>query len=432
MGWHATIPDGVRWMEKRRLRYHWIYATTAALILIFILGGVMSLLLVEDESFDESPMFFLYPPSPATCVGMTRRVHTEESPTPTKGLGREDQWGNSFGAPLFGTPIATPVPFPEAPKPRLPAVPIEAVRPLEEWGDDSPLEEPSYRMGPSPVPYAFRKRFTPEDRIERLRSVGLKPALDDRVTRALRFLRSNQQPDGSWPGPATNTALVLLAHHGQGHSLLSEESGESLLKATLWLTKIDGDAPESADAEAVIVWSLAEAEMLRTALDIEVPGLRERLVGRAQRLISRTLDEASPPPAPTSVWRLIALKAIMFSGIDAADLKRAVRIEIAHLASSDEEIATYVGGRLFAIQPQPPGDLRSAPLPDVGPESFVRAFGTFMAGDEVARPVVGPWFERLVGQIDENGGWAGDAPVATTAWAVLTLESPYRHVYPGQ
>lgn len=402
------------------MRYQGIYAMVGALSMMALVGGGMALLRVKEKRFHDEPMFIVYSAPESTCGGMT--LHTRwvspNKPTPPPG-----------GIRPLG--LAPPPEVPDAPPLGLP---IEADRPLEEWDDASPLDGPPGGTGPCPVPMACRKRFTPEDRLERLHAVGIDPRLDARVSEALRFLRSRQLANGSWPGPPVDTALVLLAHHGQGRGLLCEESGESILKATQWLMDQAAKPALSADDRAIVIWALAEVELFNHALRIHVPQLRERLTELARQWITEMGNETTPPPTRTSVWRLLALKSVKQAGIDAPGWTHAVGTGLETLEALGDPAPpdAYVGLRLYQVARPPSGSIRSASLPGAGPDSFLRSLGHVMAGDDVLETVAGPWLERLADGADETGGWPGTDRVATTAWAALTLEAPYRHLFPGQ
>ena len=79
------------------------------------------------------------------------------------------------------------------------------------------------------IPESMRKRCSKEDRLARLKESGGTPACEEAVTKALRWLKQNQNPDGSW-GSANKpamTGLTLLAYFGHCETPNSSEIGVS-------------------------------------------------------------------------------------------------------------------------------------------------------------------------------------------------------------
>jgi len=84
------------------------------------------------------------------------------------------------------------------------------------------------------------KRCSKQDRLARLKENGGTPACDDAVVNALRWLKSQQNPDGSW-GKETRvamTGLVLLAYLGHCETPQSQEFGDSCMKGIVYLVNI--------------------------------------------------------------------------------------------------------------------------------------------------------------------------------------------------
>ena len=85
----------------------------------------------------------------------------------------------------------------------------------------------------------MRKRCSKEDRLARLKENGGTPPREEAVLKALRWLKAQQKPDGSWPGRApAMTGLVLLAYFGHCETPVSEEFGDSCMKGIVYLVNL--------------------------------------------------------------------------------------------------------------------------------------------------------------------------------------------------
>jgi len=93
------------------------------------------------------------------------------------------------------------------------------------------------------IPRQIKGRCNQADRIERLRENGGRPALDRQVVKALDWLMTQQNEDGSWGEtyPVAMTAFALLSFCGHCETVDSPRYGEALVKAINYLTKIGRD-----------------------------------------------------------------------------------------------------------------------------------------------------------------------------------------------
>lgn len=90
------------------------------------------------------------------------------------------------------------------------------------------------------LPMDLGKRCSKEDRLARLKENGGTPACDDAVSKALHWLKSQQNADGSWgkENRVAMTGLVLLAYFGHCETPQSEEFGDSCLRGITYLVDI--------------------------------------------------------------------------------------------------------------------------------------------------------------------------------------------------
>ena len=87
------------------------------------------------------------------------------------------------------------------------------------------------------VPGSMKGRCNQADRAKRLRENGGKPEYDRKVVKALDWLKTQQNADGSWGNgyPVAMTALAILAFSGHCETVDSPKYGETLVKAINYL-----------------------------------------------------------------------------------------------------------------------------------------------------------------------------------------------------
>ena len=90
------------------------------------------------------------------------------------------------------------------------------------------------------VPGVMKGRCNSADRIARLRKAGGKASMDRQVLSALRWLKTQQQPDGNFGTkfPVAMTAFALLAYSGHCETVDSPEFGETVKKAIGFLVTV--------------------------------------------------------------------------------------------------------------------------------------------------------------------------------------------------
>ncbi len=197
------------------------------------------------------------------------------------------------------------------------------------------------------IPQALSKRCSKEDRLARLRENGGTPECEEAVVKGLRWLKANQNPDGSWAqaNKTAMTGLALLAYFGHCETPISEEFGESCLKGIVYLvafgTKTDGmlapniTSQNGAYEHGIATYALAEAATFCKELKLDIPQLAEVTEKAGQFIIDNQnenggwaygYDKTKMGHTDTSVvgWQLQALKACSHTNIKYKGMKTAV------------------------------------------------------------------------------------------------------------
>ncbi len=190
------------------------------------------------------------------------------------------------------------------------------------------------------IPTSMKKRCSKADRIQRLLSSGGTEKCEDAVVASLRWLKKNQNKDGSWTSqkPVGMTGLALLAYLGHCETAQSEEFGESVLAAITYLTnkamknngKLATDFKDNhwCYEHSIAVYALAEAYTLCVkSFGENINQLEEAVVASGQFMINSqhqgggwdyAYDEDGKRGGDLSIvgWHLQALKACKFTGLD--------------------------------------------------------------------------------------------------------------------
>jgi hypothetical protein len=209
------------------------------------------------------------------------------------------------------------------------------------------------------IPETMSKRCSKQDRLQRLKDNGGTAACEEAVTKGLRWLKTNQQTDGSW-GPAHPTAmtgLALLAYFGHCETPASEEFGDSCVKGITYLVNLgmknDGKLGTDLSGQpfcyehGIATYALAEALTFCKELKFEVPNLVEVTTKAGQFIIDNqnknggwaynyTIEGGH---TDTSVvgWQIQALKACSHTGIKFRSMITCINRGLAYVASCQND-----------------------------------------------------------------------------------------------
>jgi hypothetical protein len=253
------------------------------------------------------------------------------------------------------------------------------------WGDGA-----GEGGGFASIPPVMKKRCSKADRLQRLQETGGTPECEEAVLKALRWMKTTQSADGSWNGGIKNhaamTGLALLAYLGHCETPLSEEFGDTVLKAITYLVNLgmkqkgklasamgEGHWPYE---HAIATYALAESTTFCKQLNIPVPNLEEVTQMAGQFIIDNqhrktgawdySYDVRGDRGGDTSVtaWHVQALKAcehtgLKFRNMNSTKSKAADYIEAAQNAnggfgyrSKNEKrpYLTMTGGCVLSLQ----------------------------------------------------------------------------------
>ncbi len=233
------------------------------------------------------------------------------------------------------------------------------------------------------IPETMRKRCSREDRLQRLKENGGTPACEDAVLKSLRWLKNNQNSDGSWgqSKQSAMTGFALLAYFGHCETPVSEEFGDSCMKGIVYLVNVgmknNGKMAENFTEKswpyehAIATYALGEAATFCKDLKVEVPYLMEQ-TGKAGQLIIDNqnrnggwayLYEKEGGHTDVSVvgWQLQSLKACSHTNISYKGMNNCINKGLTYLTQQQDE-----SGGFGYSGPKPSGGLEYHTLTGVG------------------------------------------------------------------
>ncbi|MEY3898724.1 MAG: hypothetical protein RLZZ214_4246 [Verrucomicrobiota bacterium] len=250
------------------------------------------------------------------------------------------------------------------------------------WGDGVMVPGggtgPLFRM----IPQDMRKRCSKEDRLARLKENGGTPACEEAVVKSLRWLKANQNTDGSWGGAnrAAMTGFALLAYFGHCETPASAEFGDSCMRGIVYLINIgmknEGRIASSFTTNhwsyehAIATYALGEAATFCKEGKIEVPSLIEITGNAGQFIIDHQnqnggwaylyATEGGHTDVSVAGWQLQALKACSHTGIKYKGMTSCINKGLAYLNGCQNE----TGG--FGYTGKNPGEAGYFTLTGVG------------------------------------------------------------------
>lgn len=188
------------------------------------------------------------------------------------------------------------------------------------------------------IPDDLRERCSKADRLARLSNNGGNERCEDAVVNSLRWLQKTQNKDGSWCGDnkVAMTGFALLAYLGHCETPNSEEFGDTVTRAIIYLTNVSiKNNGKMADDfkdrhwcydHGIATYALAEAVTFCMNLDIHIPQLREAVKMSGDWILENqhssgswdyAYDQSGKRGGDNSIglWHIQALKACKHTGL---------------------------------------------------------------------------------------------------------------------
>jgi hypothetical protein len=246
------------------------------------------------------------------------------------------------------------------------------------------------------IPAEMRKRCSKADRLQRLAENGGNEACEEAVMKALRWLQKQQHENGSFGGqkPVAMTGLALLAYLGHCETPLSEEFGDTVTKAMVYL--VDNNMKQNGKSasdltdkhwpyeHAIAMYAISESYTFCKQLNIEhvVPQMGEAVEAGTMWIIDNQTSKGGwdysynidqrPGDSSIVAWHLQALKAAKATGIKFSKMRGTIAngLDFLELCQADH------GGFGYGLNKTPVGSDGHFTLTGAGALCFQQHKGT--------------------------------------------------------
>ncbi len=213
------------------------------------------------------------------------------------------------------------------------------------------------------LPPVMSARCSSVERLGKLRQNGGSPQCEVEVSRALEWLKTKQNPDGSWGTgyKSAMTGLALLCYLGRCETPESPFYGDNVMKGILYLIELskknekgfiteDFKSNGGAYEHGIATYALGEMYTLARLGSKSLPGMREAFENGVNRIIEHqnetggwdyyVKNDADGRPKSNrddlsvTGWQYQALKAASHTGLRIKDLSPAINRTIKYLEKS--------------------------------------------------------------------------------------------------
>jgi hypothetical protein len=209
------------------------------------------------------------------------------------------------------------------------------------------------------LPPSMKTRCSPQERLKKLAESGGSPECERAVSNSLEWLKTKQNPDGSWgsSNKAAMTGMVLLCYLGRCETPDSPFYGDNVMKGIMFLIELSKKNQHGAITEdfkgnagayehGIATYALGEMYTLARLGSKELPGMKDAFVKGVELIIkcqnkadakagegswdyyTKNVSEGNPTSkrADLSVagWQYQALKAAKFTGLKIEGLHSAI------------------------------------------------------------------------------------------------------------
>ena len=330
---HATPTDESLSRIASQKRATTITSIVIALLLVTFVGLILFVISMAIDSKSIPPQVTHISPAEPNQNLTIKKINVEVSRRPTPPGGGAP---SKVIAPNITSPVTIPISF--QPSDNTSFGLDEGLGIGQGTGFDQGNQFNNIKVTPG-------KRCNTADRLQRLASTGGTKACDDAVIKALRFLQKNQNKDGSWHNKSKVgiTGLALLAYLGHCETPLSEEFGDTVFRATVFLVdngmKNKGRLFHDAKGlwcyeHAIATYALCESYSFSKAFAYQIPGLEDVTTQAVQWIINTpneiggwnyTYDEKPRYDTSINAWHMQALKAAMITGLEFKNMRRTTR-----------------------------------------------------------------------------------------------------------
>lgn len=329
MSLHAQLTPEAAEKLRAQQRNSTVASLLISILVIVLVGIVLGILAIKGLNLTQ--------PDIVTYQATSNKDDSLETKEINPSIQRKPSAPSSAMAKVIAANTTSPtaIPVPEVDVP----VPSSDFGDGDDFGSGWGSGDGSGAGGFGNIPSDMRKRCSKQDRLQRLAENGGNEQCEEAVMSALRWLKENQKPNGSWGGqkPVAMTGLAILAFLGHCETPLSEEFGDCVTKGMVFLVdnNVKQNGKSASDLQdkhwcyehAITLYALSESYTFCKQLSIEhvVPQLKESVQAGIEWIIDNQTEaggwdyayNTSGRPGDSSIvaWHLQALKAGKATGL---------------------------------------------------------------------------------------------------------------------
>lgn len=224
------------------------------------------------------------------------------------------------------------------------------------------------QSGFTALPPSMKQRCSSVERLQKLKESGGSPECEKAVSTSLEYLKSKQNPDGSWgkSNKGAMTGLALLCYLGRCETPDSPFYGDNVMKGILYLVELSKKNPEGIMSEqmasnyvpyehGIATYALGEMYTLARLGGRPLPGMREAYEQGVKTIMKYQHDDGSwvydvqkGHYAPTgredlsvTGWQYQALKSAKLSGLKFDKLHTSIDKTVKYLQSKQTADGGY-------------------------------------------------------------------------------------------
>ncbi len=223
------------------------------------------------------------------------------------------------------------------------------------------------QKGFTSLPPSMKSRCSPVERLRKLKENGGSPECEKAVSSALEYLKTKQNPNGSWgkTNRAAMTGFALLCYFGRCETPDSPFYGDTVMKGILYLVEVSKSNPHGMISEApkvnhatyehgIATYALGEMYSLARLGTKSLPGVKEAFEKGVKLIIDNqsasggwgyggqgeTAYNKGGNDLSVTGWQYQALKAAKLTGLKIDGLSGAIKKVVENL----EKLQTKDGG----------------------------------------------------------------------------------------
>jgi hypothetical protein len=327
MSIHAQLSEEALLRLRKQQRNSTISSFVVAVLVVVLIALVLGIFLLPSI-YKETPVIVTYASS------VEEETDVQEKKVTTQVMRKPSAPSSSMAKVIAAntqSPTAVPVPDQVVSAPSLDFGDGDDFG--AGWGEGDTMGGAGF----AGIPTTMRTRCSPQERTKRMLAEGGTEQGEAAVVKAMNWLKSTQNADGSWTAdhPVAMTGFAILVYLGHCETPQSPDYGETVLKGITYLVgvgmKNDGrlsnkelDSIQWVYDHGIATYALAESYTFCSQLKIDIPEL-DTVTRKAGNMIMKgqtdggswlyKFEQGADGDNSIGFWQIQALKACKHTGL---------------------------------------------------------------------------------------------------------------------